>query len=66
MTASLRQVSLPEDLCSAAEELYGKRFPSMEKLIMFLLEEVTRRDAVRLDQEEQRIIEERLKALGYL
>jgi hypothetical protein len=66
MTASLRQVSLPEDLCSAAEELYGKRFPSLEKLIVFLLEEVTRQDAVRLDQEEQRIIEERLKDLGYL
>jgi hypothetical protein len=66
MTASLRQVSLPEDLCSAAEELYGKRFSSLEKLIVFLLEEVTRRDAVRLDQEEQRIIEERLKALGYI
>jgi hypothetical protein len=66
MTASLRQVSLPEDLCSAAEELYGKRFPSLEKLIVFLLEEVTRQDAMRLDQEEQRIIEERLKALGYI
>jgi len=66
MTASLRQVSLPEALCSAAEELYGKRFPSLEKLIVFLLEEVTRQDAVRLDQEERRIIEERLKALGYL
>lgn len=66
MTASLRQVSLPEDLCSAAEALYGKRFPSLEKLIVFLLEEVTRQDAVRLDQEEQRIIEERLKALGYI
>jgi hypothetical protein len=66
MTASLRQVSLPEDLCSAAEELYGKRFPSLEELIVFLLEEVTRRDSVRLDQEEQRIIEERLKDLGYL
>lgn len=66
MTASLRQVNLPEDVCSAAEELYGKRFPSLEKLIVFLLEEITRRDAVRLDQEEQRIIEERLKALGYI
>ena len=66
MTASLRQVSLPEDLCSAAEELYRKRFPSLEGLIVFLLEEVTRQDAVRLDREEQRIIEERLKDLGYL
>jgi hypothetical protein len=66
MTASLRQISLPEEVCSAAEELYGKRFPSLEKLIVFLLEEVTRQDAMRLDQEEQRIIEERLKALGYI
>lgn len=66
MTASLRQVSLPEDLCSAAEELYGKRFPSLDKLIVFLLEEVTRRDALTLDQQERRIIEERLKALGYI
>jgi hypothetical protein len=66
MTASLRQVSLPEDLCSAAEELYGKRFPSLEELIVFLLEEVTRQDSVRLDQEERRIIEKRLKDLGYI
>jgi hypothetical protein len=66
MTPSLRQISLPEDLCSAADELYGKRFPSLEKLIVFLLEEVTRRDTVTLDQEERRIIEERLKALGYI
>jgi hypothetical protein len=66
MTASLRQVGLPEDLCAAAEKIYGKQFPSLEKLIVFLLEEVTRRDAVTLDQEERRIIEERLKALGYI
>jgi hypothetical protein len=66
MTGSSRQVSLPEDLCSAAEELYRKRFPSLEELIVFLLEEVTRQDSVRLDQEEQRIIEKRLKDLGYI
>jgi hypothetical protein len=66
MTGLLRQVSLPEDLCSAAEELYGKRFQSLEELIVFVLEEVTRQDAVRLDQEEQRIIEKRLKDLGYI
>jgi hypothetical protein len=66
MTGSSRQVSLPEDLCSAAEELYKKRFPSLEELIVFLLEEVTRQDSVRLDQEEQRVIEKRLKDLGYI
>ena len=68
MTASLslRQVGLPEDLCSVAEKLYEKQFPSLEKLIVFLLGEVTRQDAVRLDQDEQCIIEARLKALGYI
>jgi len=66
MTATSRQVSVPEHLCSAAEELYGKRFPSVEELIVFLLEEITRGDAARLDEEEQHILEERLKALGYL
>jgi len=66
MTTSLRQVNLPEDLCSVAEKLYEKQFQSLEKLIVFLLEEVTRQDAVRLDQDEQRIIEARLKALGYI
>ena len=66
MTAPLRQLAVPEDLCLAAERLYGKRFPGVEQLIVFLLQEMTRQDAVRLDEEEQRVIEERLKALGYL
>jgi hypothetical protein len=66
MTTSLRQVTLPEDLCSVAEKLYEKQFPSLEKLIVFLLQEVSRQDAARPDQVEQRIIEARLKALGYI
>jgi hypothetical protein len=65
-----RQVSLPEHLCSAAEEVYcrapGTRFPSLEKLIAFLLEEISRQDGAALDQQERRMIEERLKALGYM
>jgi hypothetical protein len=65
-TAWSRQVTIPEDLCSAAEKLYGERFASLEKLILFLLEEVTRPDALKMDQEEQRIIEQRMKDLGYL
>jgi hypothetical protein len=65
-TAWSRQVTVPEDLRSAAEKLYGQRFASLEKLILFLLEEVTRPDALKMDQEEQRIIEQRLKDLGYL
>jgi hypothetical protein len=61
-----RTVNLPEDLCAATERLYGKQFCGLEGLIVFLLEELTRQGAIRLDEEEQRILEERLKELGYI
>ena len=66
MTSSLRTLNLPEELCAAAERLYGPRFASLEQMLIFLLEEITRTDAARLDQEEERIVQERLKELGYL
>ncbi len=61
-----RTVNLPEELCATAERLYGSRFSGLEALIVFLLEEITRQDATRMDEEEQRIVEERLKELGYI
>ena len=61
-----RTVNLPEDLCATAERMYSNRFSGLEALIVFLLEEITRQDATRLDEEEKRIIEERLKELGYI
>jgi hypothetical protein len=61
-----RTVNLPEDLCATAERLYGNRFSGIEGLVVFLLNEITRQDATRLDEQEQRIIEERLKELGYI
>jgi hypothetical protein len=66
MTTSLRQVALPADLCHEVEQAWGKRFPDLEDLIVFLLREITRPEPMLLDRQEQRVLEERLRDLGYL
>ena len=61
MTTPLRQVSLPDDLCVAAE----RRFGNLEEFLTFVMKELLRDEAA-LDQNEQRLIEERLRELGYI
>ena len=61
-----RQLSLPEDLCTAAEQQFASSFDSLETLLEFVLRELTSSRAEPLDQEEQKILEERLRNLGYL
>ncbi|MFZ3263882.1 MAG: hypothetical protein WA172_07770 [Terriglobales bacterium] len=61
-----RQISLPEDLCTAAEQQYGSRFENLESLLEFVLRELTRSEAECLDQAEQAILEQRLRDLGYI
>ncbi len=62
MTAPSRQVSLPEHLCAALE----KKFGNLETFLGFVLTELVRDDAKALDEEERRMLEERLRDLGYL
>jgi len=64
--SELREVKLPAELCTAAEQKFRARFGSVEELLTFLLREITEDTAARLDEAEQRIIEERLKGLGYI
>ena len=66
MTDSFREVRLPDDLCTAAEQRFSARFGNLESLLVVLLREILRDDATVLDQNEQRIVEERLKDLGYI
>lgn len=66
MTEDMRQLQLPSHLCKAAEEKYGNRFGTLEQFLIHVLEQLLRDDARKMDQEEQRIIEERLKDLGYI
>jgi hypothetical protein len=66
MTESMRDLRLPNELCRAAEEKFGQQFGSLEELIVFILRELLRDDASHMDQAETRIIEERLRDLGYI
>ena len=61
-----RQIMLPEDLCFAAEQKFKDKFQSVEELLEFILLDLLQDAATRLDQNEQRILEERLRELGYI
>ena len=66
MTEPMREIRLAEDLCGAAEKQFGSRFGSIEELLTFVLKELTRDDAARMDENEARIIQQRLRDLGYV
>jgi hypothetical protein len=66
MTGVVREVRLSAALCAAAEQKFGARFGGLESFLNSVLQELVREDAARLDEEERRIIEERLKDLGYI
>ena len=62
----MRDVRLPADLCSAAEKKFSRAFASLEELLVFILRDLSLDQASQLDQAEQRLVEERLRELGYL
>jgi len=62
----MRAINLPADLCIAAEKRFAGRFGNVEELVAFLLLEVTHDKACQLDESEQRMIEKRLRDLGYM
>jgi hypothetical protein len=66
MPDSMRQISLPSELCQAAEQRFGTRFGGLEQFLTFVLQELLRDVAAQMDRAEQRIIEERLRDLGYI
>ena len=61
-----RPVHLPDDLCAAAEKKFSPRFASVDELLAFVLEQLLSDRAGQADLEEQRILEQRLRDLGYL
>ena len=61
-----REVRLPADLCAAIENKFGQQFGSVDEFLEFVLRELLRDEASQLDEQEQRIVEERLRELGYL
>ena len=64
--SEMREVRLPAELCAAAEKKFAKKFASVEELLTFVLQDLSRDEALQLDRAEQRIIEERLRELGYI
>jgi hypothetical protein len=66
MASDMRDLRLPADLCNDVERRFGSRFDSLEQFLIFILRELLRDEAAQMDQAEQRIIEQRLKDLGYM
>jgi hypothetical protein len=64
--SDLRKVRLPADLCANVETKFAETFGSVEELLVFVLRDLLRDDADRLDLAEQQLVEERLRELGYL
>jgi hypothetical protein len=64
--SEIRGVQLPADLCAAAEKKFAGTFGTLEELLVFILRDLLRDEASRLDQVEQRLVEQRLRELGYL
>lgn len=63
---STRTVILPEEVCRAAERQFAHRFGSMDDMIVELLKQLLRDDALTMDINEQHVIAQRLKDLGYI
>jgi hypothetical protein len=61
-----RDVKLSSALCDAAEKKFGARFGGLEPFLNSVLQELVRDDSAQMDQDEQRIVEQRLKDLGYI
>jgi hypothetical protein len=66
MVENVREVKLSAALCVAAEQKFGARFGGLEPFLSFLLQELLREEAAEMDKNELRIIEQRLKDLGYI
>jgi hypothetical protein len=62
----MRTVSLPAELCMQAEKKFGEKFGSLEQVLEYVLLDLVRDDAAQADEGEQRMIEQRLRDLGYL
>lgn len=62
----MRDVRLPADLCAAAEKKFGTTFASLEELLAFILRDLLRDEASKIDEAEQKMVEDRLRELGYL
>jgi hypothetical protein len=66
IVSETRTLHLPAELCAQAEARFGKKFGGIENLLEFVLRDLLRDDAARLDEAEKLLVEQRLRDLGYL
>ncbi len=66
MSSDVREVHLPAELCNEAERRFAARFGTLEELLVHVLQELLRDKAAQMDEGERRVIEQRLKDLGYI
>jgi hypothetical protein len=62
----MRTLALPADLCADAEKKFGQVFRNLESMVEFILRDLMREEALVADEAEQRMVEDRLRELGYL
>jgi hypothetical protein len=66
-TNSHRDIRVPAHLYDAAERLIkGTRFQTVDEFLVFVLQELTSRDSTKFEDQERKVIEARLRDLGYL
>jgi len=66
MAEGMREVKISSALCEVVEQKFAARFGGLEQFLSFVLQALVREDAAQMDQDEQHIIEKRLKDLGYV
>lgn len=66
MTVRKRQISLPEELCARLEGKFAKTFASLDDLLVYVMEELSQDQATQMDEKEKKILEQRLRDLGYM
>lgn len=66
MVNEYRSVRLPEEVCEQAEHWLKGRFENLEALVTFALQEIIKDEGGKLDQQEEEMVQQRLRDLGYI
>ena len=66
MPENTRSVELPASLCETVEQRFSAHFGGLEPFLTYVLQELVRDDSKQMDDAERRLVEDRLKNLGYM
>jgi len=66
MTSSWRSAEISEPMSRAAQTRFSPRFSSLTELVNFVLRELLDDTALKMDEADECIIQQRLRDLGYI